>query len=66
MGSRVLIRLAQLIIVSSLVAASEIKRSKLHFKSPTAKEGTFCASELAGIGPTPPAQLGQIMPAFAN
>ncbi len=30
------------------------------------KEGTFCAAELAGIKPTPPAQEEQGMPAFAN
>jgi hypothetical protein len=30
------------------------------------KHGTFCASELAGIKPTPPAPEEQGMPAFAN
>jgi hypothetical protein len=30
------------------------------------KEGTFCASELSGIEPTPPAPNEQGMPAFAN
>jgi hypothetical protein len=30
------------------------------------KEGTFCASELAGIEPTPPAPENKGMPAFGN
>jgi hypothetical protein len=36
--------------------------TKLHFKS--RKEGTFCASGLAGIEPTPPAPEERGMRAF--
>jgi hypothetical protein len=36
-----------------------LEGTKLHYKSPTAgNEGTFCASEWAGIEPTPPAPKG--------
>jgi hypothetical protein len=34
------------------------KGTKLHFNRQRRKEGTFCASELAGIEPTPPAPKG--------
>jgi hypothetical protein len=41
-------------------------RAKLRSNRQRRKEGTFCASELAGIEPTPPAHEEQGMPAFVN
>ena len=47
---------------------TELKKKGLSFISnrQRRKEGTFSASELAGIEPTPPAPEEQGMPAFAN
>ncbi len=49
-------RIQQLLLLK--INSFENKGTKLHFNRQRRKEGTFCASELAGIEPTPPAPKG--------
>jgi hypothetical protein len=65
-GAAVVVDLLQMLPIIIIIIIIIIKGPSLISNRLRRKEGTFCASGLAGIEPTPPAPEAQNMPAFAH